>query len=242
MTKRRHYRSIFEAGDSIGTPMLVALMDDLGSVEFFDWEPESLRMEIQDRYDAKLPPENMDKLQALIMALTTNQFYVSLEAFINICNALAGEGSDFESFDPADVDEMAWAVAEVLLLDPPEDGDATSLFSQEVRHYIAEKAKDEGFIRLPRPLNKLAGDLLSSDVGEMAPETDAALAAASIQTQDADIKGIEDYIQKRVAAMMETISNMRLANGDVESWSKYSKRTPTWGERQKKDILGDILD
>lgn len=227
MTRRRSYRQIFENEDTYATTLIVALVDELGT-EFFAWEPESLRMEIKDRFDADVPAKNMDKIQALLLCLTTNQFYVSLEAFMNVCNALAGAGVDFDLFDYVDIEEMAWGVAEVLTLDPPEGEDSSKLFGQEVRHYIALAAEQEGLSKLPRPLNKLAGDLIGSDKIPGVAFADAEMFAASEAEELSLIESTEEYVKIRMRAMLDEINSLPLRTGDAESWSKYSSRNPQW--------------
>jgi hypothetical protein len=236
MNRKTAYKQLFENGRAYGSSMLVALVDELGT-EFFAWDPESLRMEIHDRFGANLPSKNMDKIQALLLCLTTNQFFVSLEAFLHVCTALSHSGVDFDLFDSVDLEELAWGVAEVLTLDPPEGEDATKLFGQEIRQYIALMAEDEGVSKLPRPLSKLAGDLTEAKAGLGPDYLDAEMYQASQAEELALINEVEDAVKVHMRQMLDEINALPLRTGDVETWSKYSSRAPQWKATPQDDFL-----
>lgn len=219
--RRDQLRQVFESENTFASTMLIALTDELGSVEWFEWEPEAIRDEIRDRFDAKIPQDNMDKIQALVLALTTNQFYVSLEAFVGICNSLGGDGADFRTFDPADVEEMCWAVTEVLLNDPQE-GPLNEVFSEEIRHYIGAEAQREGFKELPKSLTFGVLDPAYDKATEaMAdPEMFAAyFTSAKEQAEQAEAEN-----QEKLQRMVAQISQLPLKRGDEQAWRKFSGR------------------
>lgn len=218
---RRTFRQVFEDENTYGSTMLVALVDQLGGVDWFEWDPDSLRYEIQDRFDAKISLENMDKIQALLTALTTNLFYVSLETFIGVCNALDGDGSDFNTFDPADVQEMAWAITEVAMNDPLEEGPGEA-FSQEIKHYIGVQAKLEGFTELPKPLT--FGVMPDDRVDPSEVITDAVMYSAYWRGEKDKIKKVQRRTQERYNEMIRQIHALPLQDRDAESWQKFSGR------------------
>jgi len=222
-TNRTILKQAFESENTFASTMVVALTDELGSVSWFAWEPESIRKEISDRFDAKVPQDNMDKIQGLVLAMTTNQFYVSLEAFIGICNSLGGDGADFRTFDPADVEEMQWAVTEVLLNDP-QGTPLEDLFSEEIRHYIGVQAAQEGFKELPKTLAFGALDPEYDRVTEAV--ADPEMFSAYYSTSKEKVTTAEQENQEKLRDLVGQISRLPLQQIDSEAWKKFSGRAP----------------
>ena len=213
---------VFESEQSFASTLLVMLVDDLESVDWFAWDPEALRSEILDRFNARIPQANMDKIQGLILALTTNQFYVSLEAFIGICNSLAGDGADFRTFDPADVEEMMWAVTEVLLNDHPHEDELSKVFSEEIKHYIGIQAASEGFKELPKPLTF---GVIEGNYDEATEAfADAELFGAFYSRAKDEVAAAQADNQQKLQLMVQQVSRLPLRQGDSESWQKFSGR------------------
>ncbi len=216
--------SIFSNPQAFASPLIAEVTDRFGTAAY-DWDPKSLRLSIEDTTGISLSADNMDKIQAGLLVLTTNQFLVSLESFIQVCNAMGGEGTDFESFDPAEVDEMAWTITEALLLVPAEQG-LPQVFSQEIRHYILKASEYEGFVELPKPLSGVAGDLVKKVAAPV--ETDRLLYAASFSASRDAVAAVEAGVQAKFAAMMAQMNGLALTTGDHESWSEFSKQAPGW--------------
>lgn len=209
---------LFESNETFGSTMITVLLDCFGSVEFLDWEPQVLNDEIRTQLGGKITSRNSDKLQALCLCLTSNQFYQDINAFIGVCNSLAGDGADFKTFDPATVEEMAWAVTEVALLDGS-TGTLADLFSDEIKEYIGLEAKREGFHTLPKPLTFGTG--LKANYATMG---DADMFAASFQDNAEMVKEVEEKTFRRLQAMTGQIGQLPLQHGDSEEWRKFSGR------------------
>lgn len=218
------FRKLFEDESSFATPMIAALTDQVGSVEWFDWEPEAVRAEIRDRFDADIPQDNLDKIQALVMALTTNQFYVSLESFIAICNALGGDGVDFRTFDPADVEEMSWAVTEVLTNDETQSLPLEQVFGEEIRHYVGVQAQTEGFQELPKPLSLFG--VLESKYGQASEMADPELFSAFFTSAKDEVRDVEVTNQQRYRRMLQQLDALPLRSRDEQSWRTYRAKAP----------------
>lgn len=221
-TAKASLRQVFEDKGSFASAMLIACTDLFGSIEWFNWEPESLVAELRDRCSVRLPKRNSDKIQALVMALTTDQFYRSVEAFMGVCNALDGDGTDFTTFDPADVEEMAWAVMEVSLNDQVE-GNLADNFSDEIKTYIGVEAEREGFAELPKPLkfgimNKGYGNAAESMGG------DDIMFAAYFAGGKEEVARVEAITQAKLQLLVTQISQLPLQHGDPEAWRKFSGR------------------
>jgi hypothetical protein len=114
--------------------------------------------QVRDDFDVALPRANLDRLQAAIAVVTTDRFFQSVDRFIEVANVLAGSAARPGVFDPADAVECAWAVAESFLLHPP-DADEPEPFSDDVRAYVGQVLRSEGFLKPPAILRfALAAD------------------------------------------------------------------------------------
>jgi len=210
--------------DAIATPLLVILLDRFGT-ELFDWEPDTLRMEIRAAWGAEPPQENMDKIWALINIVTTNLFQVSLEFFIHACNALSGNGADFASYDPATVREMCWALSEQHLIDPlGEDED----FSSEILAYMKTSLKEEGFTQVPQILAPHVGtELQDASSVEEGLAVDAIEVNAYWDMQTRKRMEIDEYLLTRMRRLISDLASLPLKNADEERVQKLKSRADT---------------
>lgn len=220
-TRREELKQVFENRDTYASTMLIVLADLYDDLDFLGWDPMALRDDVGAKLGARIPQENMDKLMALILAMTSDLFYHDVDAFIHICNALAGEGSDFRMFDPAEIDEVAWAVTEVLLNDPPEDKTAPP-FDDGVIEYIKQQATVEGFIRMPSVLQFVpppeAAEQNLADVAAMGEEM---FGAAWDAGQD-KAKEVEAEVSSRMEQLFQQIQQLPLNRADSESWQAFA--------------------
>jgi len=144
-------KQMLEDRETFATVLLAILIDRYGT-EMFEWEPETLKLEINDDFNATLPRVNSDKIWALIVAMTTNQFYLSIEIYRATCDALMGRDPDFAMFSPSDPEELAWGVTEVILNDPPDPKLGNNEFSHEVSRYTGLILSQNGILVPPEPL------------------------------------------------------------------------------------------
>lgn len=147
-------RQFYRNRGTYGTVLLVWAVDSLGWDEETKqpnvcvWHPETVRMELEKQVGISLVDENFDKLMACVAVLTTDAFFKDPGRFIILTNALVGEGFDPHQVDHPSSLEIAWAVTEALLLVPPDAKDPEP-FSTEVRHYIGQVLREEGYVTPP---------------------------------------------------------------------------------------------
>lgn len=127
---------------------LAALLSGRFGVEWLDWEPETVALEIRDEFGiAEVPEENFDKIFAVATLIKTDQFYQSVPAFHHIITALNGDAS-FDTYDPPDPEDIAWGLYESLLHDPPSrDEEVEARFSPNVQAYVGAVLKASGMTR-----------------------------------------------------------------------------------------------
>lgn len=140
-------RTAFTDPGTFATTLLVLFVDMYGT-EGFQWDPETIRMEVEDDLRVKIPDANFDRLLTAINLVTSDDFYKSLPDFINYCNVLSGDTYDPRSWDPADAAEIAWGITEGLLISPPDENDEQP-FTEEITAYIGQALDQEGIITPP---------------------------------------------------------------------------------------------
>lgn len=205
-------RQLLGDEDTFMTTLLVIFIDEYGT-EALMWHPETIRLELQDDFNVTLPKENFDKLMTGIMVLTTDYFYKEVSRFIRMCNIISGDDFDPEVFDPADSLEMAWAITEVLMIDPPEESEP---FDDEIRAYVGEVLKEEGYVTPPDVLRiALDADLSAQVSNDFADDPEMFQAIHQSQTAKADeVNGI---IQANLQSLWTQLTALPLQNGTTKN-------------------------
>lgn len=105
-------------------------------------DPVLLFNQAEQDFSVTIPPECENKINALVLATSSNAFYEDPAAFMAVCNALeSGELGDLVSgfVEEVTVPEMLWACYEVLL----NRGYSDDPFSPQVSAIIDEVVKTE---------------------------------------------------------------------------------------------------
>ena len=141
--KQQQRRRFLSGEEPAFASVLVALLvDHFGDFEWFDWEPDVLGQEVEDDFGVSMPPEVRDKIWGLVSALTTDRFYHDPLFLNHVANALSDEPLNMQVYEPADLDEIAWALIEVGMSDT-DDGEEMD-FNDEVTEYLRQLLKREG--------------------------------------------------------------------------------------------------
>ena len=216
----RHLRSVLMDQDAYATTLTVILIDVLGT-DYFTWAPETIRREVLDEFQAELPSKNLHKIMAVIALITTDDFYNNLPRFIQLCNVLADDEFDPFVFDPADSAEMAWAITEAMLLDPPEDPEHA--FADEIRYYIGEVTSEEGIVNPPDVLGIAKRDTHSPDpIGAFADDPVMYNAFWDAQRDKGD--WLNEMLRERLQELMSQVTSLPLAEGNTDELLKRMRR------------------
>lgn len=216
--------------DAIATVLLVGLLDEFGT-EMFDWEPDTLNLEIESVWKVCAPQVNRDKIWALITTITTNAFTRELDGFTHICNALNGSGASFQTYDPATVQEMAWAIAEVTLVDPLE-----SPFGPEIVAYMQARLSLEAFDKPPRMLAKFVPPMESDEAINANLEADGIMVKSYWDNQLLKRIEVDSYVVERLARLIGEVTALPLAAADPKALQDLKQRAKTTLVRQGQEI------
>lgn len=218
-------RALLASENTFATVLLAIVADaylDEGEEEpWWSWHPTTLRMQIEEDFQVRLPKENLDKLLAAIALVTTNYFYKDVSRFIQLCNILSGDDFDPELFDWADAAEVLWGITEAGLLYPPDPEDPEdSEFSPEIRGYIAFVLESEG-IALPPDALRLGGagmDLAGNFEDD--PEMFQAVWAMQASRRDDLMRMLRENLQELVVQL----DTLPLTNGSTADLVQQIRR------------------
>jgi hypothetical protein len=197
-----------------GAAMMVAALEVFDPDELMEFTPQTIRLDLTDHFHLQeLPVESFSRLMALRTAIFTDLFYSDLPSFIELCNVLGRNPPLANMFDFAVPNEIAWAVAEIDLMDPRDDD---NVFSEEIRAYIGEMLKVEGFFSPPALLNYA----IMPQVASPAEITeDAQLLPAIV---DMDIQRHHEIHQFVASNLKELIDTITPLTGPIELKSLQS--------------------
>lgn len=131
--------------------------------ECLQWDPSTLALEVEEEFDVDLSQIALDKLMCAIELLTADSFYTSTPTFIRFCNILNDEQNDYNTFDPADLEDICAGLYTAFILRGTPDDETATQFSEEIKAYIKNAAESEGFVKIPKLL-------LAALDGEYSPE------------------------------------------------------------------------
>jgi hypothetical protein len=124
---------------------MMVLTDRFG-VDWFGWEPETLKEEIRLTFDTQVSPHNWEKIQAVRTLTATVGFWKEWEIFEKIIQAL---NNNVARFDIVQKCTMSQLMAGVDIANTIREEE----FGEEIEKYITACAIDEGVTYLPSPLD-----------------------------------------------------------------------------------------
>ena len=136
--------------NTLGTTLLVILLATYGE-QIFEMDPVELWVNVQDDFHATVSEEGENRVNALMLALSTESFYEDPEVFRAVCTSLYdGDLGDLVggSLEDLTLCEVLWAMHEVgnLRDDEPEFSPAVARLIGEL---IAEEAEDSSESPVP---------------------------------------------------------------------------------------------
>jgi len=218
LSLRQAQKRVLEDPAAKASVLLIVLLDGFGGTEFFDWETRTMREEAHALWQADIPATNWDKIGAVLTVLTTDLFCKDLPAFINVCNSLAGGGADFQSYDPATVEEMALAIGETSLLNP------LPPFAYEILTYMNAELSEEGFHRPPRILAPFVKGLQAPEQVEEVIAMDALDVKAFWDGQGEKAAAVDQAVKESLTEIIQQLARTPLQNAKVGSAGELRER------------------
>lgn len=195
----------------------VAPPEDSEETSFLHWDPEVIRMEVDEEFQTRIGNAGFNKLMAAVRLVTSNAFYKSLDDFIDICNALFSGTIGFYQFDPADAAEIAWGITESLIIEPP-DRREEEPFVPEIVGYIEHAIRNEG-IMVPPDVLRL-GQLGGADLWHQVQgnfSDDPRMFAAIYEVEKEKTEEINQLIKDRLRALLQQLDSLPLEHGRAEN-------------------------
>ena len=147
---------------------------------------------------------NFNRLMGAAALVRSDEFWVDPDAVVRISNALWDGRSPGDSFDPADVAELTWAVlCEYVVEGRSEAPDV----SPDVETYVRTRLAYEGVADPPAPL-RMAFPGVSGPPPAFA--SDPAVHAGVAETQAGVRREVEAEVSGRAEAMRKEFSDMGL--------------------------------
>ena len=199
---------LFSDEKSHGASLLIAALQIIPYEELTSYHPHTVRLELQQELKLReIDDDIMARLMAALSILSTDLFYRSLPAFIEICNTLSAVPPLPGFFDPAESDEMAAAIAQSQIIDPL-DGNRDIEFNEEILSYMGYQLAEEGFISPPLILK----EAIMPPFKTMTEVTDNAHLMETAITADQDrhdyiesvVSGVLSDIKQQVGSLLET--------------------------------------
>lgn len=133
------WASMWQNAEADATVINAMLISRYGE-EALDWDPLTIRLEIQDDFRVAPSDEVMNKICAMQIVMSSSDFFERIDTFINVCNTLAEGDPFFEVFTPLESEEIAFALATVAM-----NRDMLP-FNHTIRRYVKEVLKADGFV------------------------------------------------------------------------------------------------
>lgn len=181
------------------TVLLAMLISKYGE-EALDWDPLTIRLEIQDDFRVEPASEVMNKLCAMQIVMSSADFFERIDAFINVCNTLSEGDPFFEVFTPLESEEIAYAIATVAM-----NRDMLP-FNPTIKRYVKEMLKADGFTEddYPEIFAPIFGDNISAkEVRHTVSEVMLEPTAADINRQN-----INDMLTKNVGVLLRQFNEL----------------------------------
>lgn len=112
--------------------------------ECYHWEPEVLRMELDEDFSCEITDLQSDKIQAGITILTTELYETDIAVFETLNYLLNHQPDDLDTFNPMEAEELICGLTEAYLIKAEEID-----FSPETRVYAGMVFYDYGMHRPP---------------------------------------------------------------------------------------------
>jgi hypothetical protein len=124
--------------------VLLALVTKTYGSEAYEWDPMTLKVELQEDFKCQITDLQSDKIQAAITILTTEQYEENIVVFETLNHLLNHQETDMDEMDPLEAEELIIGLTEAYLIKAEE-----MQFSPEVRVYAGVVFYNYGMHKVP---------------------------------------------------------------------------------------------
>lgn len=190
-------RNLLQSESTFATPVLLYLVSKLGEDVIY-YEPESIA-EYLKKTEPTVSRSLIDRVVAATGLFTSNAYWYDPATFNIVSRAL--NRKPFPTAKPADLEDMAWGVAEASLLMSGED--VTDSFSDAIIKYIRFFLKSSGIYTAPSSLEFVGSIPFTSALDDedtamaiqQASDTEAAQVDIQVNTQMLELLNQLKYLQ-----------------------------------------------
>lgn len=200
---KRQLASYFSGKDPVYAVTLIAILGYLYGAEFLSWEPATLRMQLIEDV-GPVDDKVMDKIQAAILAIADDTVYDDAVAFNSVATALYDEDVVPDEWDEPDVEEIAWAMAEIYLLRGESVDDLP--ISGEVKAYAQVVLKNEGFTKAPDTLEW--ADLSDADTRSETYSDDPTMFMSVAEEQDRKVTAVNRFVKDHTMLAIKQVQGL----------------------------------
>jgi hypothetical protein len=129
--------------ETLATTLHVIVLNEFREA-LYDMDMLEILRDLEDKYGCRVSEQAENRLNAILLAVTTDAFFDDLEAFKAICNSLSsGDIGDTveNAFDEVTVPEIMWAVYEVGI-NRDHEGDFAGDISAFIERTLESEAND----------------------------------------------------------------------------------------------------
>jgi len=198
--------------EAFATTILGLLLKVYGQ-NLMSWDGLTIQMEVRDDFQLEMPRTVYDRLMALLSSMTSNQVFIDVPIFDETVSALVGKGLGQEQ-DAPPVEDVAWAVTEILLNDPrPKGRNANDPWSRNIKKYVRVVLDDEGMPIAPKALDFAGNDNVNAETSD-----DEAYYAGVWGVQAERAKEVDTWLDDRVALLLAQLEYVGVqVNHDLET-------------------------
>ena len=205
------------------TSILAILADRYDGMEFCNWDPLTVNLQISDDFHIQPPQFLLDRINAGSSLFTSSLFHRSLEAFSQICNVLNFGVVSSEVMVPADLDDVLWGVTEAMLLEGEQFDEEG--FSHNIARYTGILLMEAGINQPPSVLRFAEYDEYEeANLSENLSSQDPTFAKLFWEDQQSMKDNLEVYNQQQLLRLMEQLVVLPIKGANKEAFeAKISK-------------------
>jgi len=215
------------------TSILALLADHFGGMEFVNWDPLTVNLQISDDFHITPPQFLLDRVNAGSSIFTSPLFHRSLEAFSQICNVLNFGVVSSKVMVPADLDDVLWGVTEAMLLEGDmfkEEG-----FSHNIARYVGVLLMEAGIRETPSVLAFAEYDEYEeANLEENLSSADPVFAKLYWEDQQHTKDTLEVYNQQQLLRLLEQLAVLPIKDAQKELFE--AKITKIKSQLEKTDV------